>query len=1036
MTQVLDHLWQSTLLALGLALLALAFSKASASVRYGLWFAASVKFLIPLAALAMLGRLIGPAIPLPAAAKPEAAFVAQAAAPFSQPVPPLTQFPFAQGPELQAPLAQAPAAVPLAHTDAAAAAIHAAPRLNLGLILLAVWGLGSAAMLVLWAGRWTRLRRVVRSARRLDWIAPMPVLAAPSLLEPGLVGLWRPVLLVPETLPERLSQAEIDALLAHEACHLRRRDNLAAALHMLVEALFWLHPLVWWIGARMIEERERACDEAVVRAGHDRAAYARSLVEICRYYLQSPLDCVAGASGSDLKTRVEAIMTAPPTSPLSRSKKALLLAVGACAFATPVAAGLLTTSQVQTAVTNAAALASRIEPVHGQAAHAQFLADEAQPAKPIVLARNEAVLSPALSVTEVDPAPAPLSQAVAVPGVEVPPPAAAPQPVQPGTASPPEPQPSAAVEPPITPADAKRLADQFVKSYGDFTTGVFVREHQTARWDWPICLQVAGLAAAQETALRARIAEVAKSVEVTVDPASCKTPNLQIAFATDPQGVLDGLVEQDARVLGDRTSDTRNIKTVTRPIQAWYVTNGVGFAENDRNDANSLKVPVVYQMATPCHCDTSGALSVLGSGPQANGAYVPYGSSASGNSGSGFGSAFPGAPGAGWQGVPRATDRRFVNVLVIVDLRRAETRTRSLGRLADYVAMVALTQPHDLGQCQALPSITDLFASCTGRSPPEGLTAADAAYLTALYPPTKERPFSTGTEAAVAQRMASILAADSKARADAAPAQPIKPASAVAPAAPPRLMLTHVAATSPSTDARSEVSDFVKSYGEAFWNQDKWICVRVEGLPSNQAAAVKARVESDARAVGVSVGRAECGLRNEVEIRFAGDADRAVQDVLNYYHNPIWPFPLDRPQGADRPIRAWYGMVYDFAGGAGRERNLGSDPSARQKLALSIVVVDPARTQNLSLDTVSDYVTMLALSQPRSLDRCNMLPSITDLFAGACPGRSAPTGLTAADDAFLRALYAGSPGIRATRSPSELVEGVAKRLAADRTTAL
>ncbi len=149
------------------------------------------------------------------------------------------------------------------------------------------------------------------------------------------------MLLLPETLPNHLSQVETAAIIAHEACHLRRRDNLTAALHMVVEALFWFHPLVWWIGARMIAERERACDEAVVGAGHDRAVYARSLVESCRLYLQSPLSCVAGASGSNLKTRVEAIMTAPPVLPLSPLKKTLLLTAGAFAFATPVAAGLL-----------------------------------------------------------------------------------------------------------------------------------------------------------------------------------------------------------------------------------------------------------------------------------------------------------------------------------------------------------------------------------------------------------------------------------------------------------------------------------------------------------------------------------------------------------------------------------------------------------------------------------------------------------------------------------------------------------------------
>ena len=52
--------------------------------------------------------------------------------------------------------------------------------------------------------------------------------------------------------------------MAHEVMHVRRRDNLRAALHMFVEAAFWFHPIAWWLGRRLVEERERACDEAVL----------------------------------------------------------------------------------------------------------------------------------------------------------------------------------------------------------------------------------------------------------------------------------------------------------------------------------------------------------------------------------------------------------------------------------------------------------------------------------------------------------------------------------------------------------------------------------------------------------------------------------------------------------------------------------------------------------------------------------------------------------------------------------------------------
>jgi beta-lactamase regulating signal transducer with metallopeptidase domain len=724
MYAVLDHLWQSTLLALAAAVLVLAFRKASAGVRYALWLSASLKFLIPFAALAALGRLLAPAGLSPAGAAPEAAMVEQA-------VKPLAQFPFAHASVLEAPLspAAAPAPSPLAQAPLPAPA----PHLDLGLVLLAVWVLGSAAVLIAWAIRWARVRRIVRSARPIAWPAPMPVKASASLMEPGLIGFFRPVLIVPESLPEHLSASEVDAILAHEISHLRRRDNLTAALHMLVEALFWFHPMVWWIGGRMIAEREQACDEAVVKAGHDRATYARSLVESCRLYLQSPLSCVAGASGSDLKARVEAIMTAPPSSPLSRSKKALLLAAGACAFATPVAAGLLATPQGQKAVARARAITAVALGVPS--------APEAPAEKPVVLARNEGVLGPALTITRTDAAPASLSQSVAAPRVETPAAEAAAQPVQVATAAPPParaPSAPAAKPAPLAanPEQAKTLAAQFVKSYADATPFRTI-----GRWASLLCVNVAGLSYQQGAAVRERIAEVADSVGLTVRGSDCIGPNIEIGFTNDPQAMLDNAVKASRiNPLGDRTSDTLKVKTVTLPIQAWYVTNGELYAQNDRRDANppnSPIVPVVYQ---PGGTPPAGA-------PQG----IPGSAAFNPSPGNGPGAGFPSGGGGGSFG---AGVRAFTNVIVIVDLRK--TGNMNLGTLADYAAMLALSQPRALGQCNVLPSITDLFATCPGRPAPDGLTPADTAYLTGLYS-ASGAAIGSSHQAHVIQRMADLI---------------------------------------------------------------------------------------------------------------------------------------------------------------------------------------------------------------------------------------------------------------------------------------
>ena len=68
-------------------------------------------------------------------------------------------------------------------------------------------------------------------------------MSSASAFEPGVVGILRPVLLFPEGLVDRLTRAQLDAILAHERAHVRAHDNLFAVVHMAVEAIFWFHPL-------------------------------------------------------------------------------------------------------------------------------------------------------------------------------------------------------------------------------------------------------------------------------------------------------------------------------------------------------------------------------------------------------------------------------------------------------------------------------------------------------------------------------------------------------------------------------------------------------------------------------------------------------------------------------------------------------------------------------------------------------------------------------------------------------------------------
>ena len=280
-----NHLWQSTVFAGVAGLLALALRKNHARTRHGIWLTASVKFLIPFSLLAALGsrlNFLTGWLTASRVARPELSVVMeQISQPFPQPL---------------APPAVAPAAL-----------MHHASLLPA--ILLVVWTCGFLAVAVSWWRRWRRIRAAVCAGSPLAMQAGVPVLSSPAMLEPGVFGVFRPVLLLPEGIAERLAPAHLEAILAHELCHVRRRDNLAAALHMAVEAIFWFHPLVWWIGARLVEERERACDEEVLRLGSQPEVYAESILKTCQFYLESPLVCMSGIAGSDLKKRIERIMT-------------------------------------------------------------------------------------------------------------------------------------------------------------------------------------------------------------------------------------------------------------------------------------------------------------------------------------------------------------------------------------------------------------------------------------------------------------------------------------------------------------------------------------------------------------------------------------------------------------------------------------------------------------------------------------------------------------------------------------------------------
>jgi uncharacterized protein (TIGR03435 family) len=354
---VSNHLWQSTLFAAAVALAAVALRRKHAGIRYALWWAASIKFVVPFAAFGAIGAAIGSRAAMH--------------------VPP-------PAPSFLTDIADTPFVVQTASrvaTTAASSAMVSDTTIGWPALIVALWAVGCAVVLAVWMVRWTRAYRAVRSATpydtgrevailrhleasggRLSPVArrlrrggprarPLAMRLSDATIEPGVFGIWRPVLLWPRAMSEHLSDDQIETILVHELSHVQRRDNLTALAHGLVQAICWFHPLVWWIGARLVDERERACDEAVVRAGRDRQVYAESLLKTCQFCVGAPVTCMAGVTGSDLKRRVTSIMAAPVGGRLGITARVAFALAIAAIVAVPAINGAAGVPQVSSSIT-------------------------------------------------------------------------------------------------------------------------------------------------------------------------------------------------------------------------------------------------------------------------------------------------------------------------------------------------------------------------------------------------------------------------------------------------------------------------------------------------------------------------------------------------------------------------------------------------------------------------------------------------------------------------------------------------------------
>lgn len=327
---------------------------AAPRLRHGLWLLVLVKAVLP-------PTLGGPSLPAPWAAG------SWAVAPVTNQLPAaareLVTIPVQEGQTLGSPANPAPLSDITAEASPTDATAEVWQGPSLYTMLSAAWLLGAAIIATALVVGYTRVRRAVRRLETIDE-GPARVALERAAIAIGLsdadavdlrlsetpaatflIGVRRPTIVISRATIDQLAPDELVGVFAHELVHWRRRDTLVGWLQAIVVTLYWFHPLVWWASMRLRDERERCCDDEVLRrsaVAPDR--YGEAIVRSLTLGhgrpsgLSAPMPLAAAGMvgvferGSALQQRMEDIMAFQPSRGRFGWPSLVLLAAFAAVF--------------------------------------------------------------------------------------------------------------------------------------------------------------------------------------------------------------------------------------------------------------------------------------------------------------------------------------------------------------------------------------------------------------------------------------------------------------------------------------------------------------------------------------------------------------------------------------------------------------------------------------------------------------------------------------------------------------------------------
>ena len=274
----------------------------------------------------------------------------------------------------------------------------------------------------------------------------------------------------------------------------------------------------------------------------------------------------------------------------------------------------------------------------------------------------------------------------------------------------PAPKAAFALPPESVTVTATKPSDETIKGYIDKRIAPTRVVGRLARWTKKMCPQTIGLGPKYATYVTRRIRDIAVAVGAPLDEDLNCRPNVEVVFTTTPQALMDNVRKKQPILLGyhDNMSQADRMAKVSFPIQAWYTTESMDMNGNRSVDSGRCGFENTINVGAP---------GTMGGDLQAGAALQMSLPCAIVVHSSGF----------------RAHDglsSGLFNVLIVAE--PAKLYDYEVGTLADYAALLALSQPFAQDNCQELPSISNLFApGCTAAA--NHITDGDLAYLRGLY---------------------------------------------------------------------------------------------------------------------------------------------------------------------------------------------------------------------------------------------------------------------------------------------------------------